>query len=172
MQGDSVGERFELARMSRVILGVTVVLLALPPLLLALAMVSGAPLMAAALLMTGVYAWVWLRFRPTAFVVGPDALDVIWPLKRRSLPRATIADVQLIDRDELRRRIGFAIRVGAGGLWGGFGSLWTRRRGVIQMYVSREDGLVWIERTNGSPWLITPHDPEAFVHALGRPVHR
>jgi hypothetical protein len=59
-----------------------------------------------------------------------------------------------------------AFFVGAGGLWGGFGWLWTERRGIAQMYVSRTEGLVWIERRGGRPWLITPEEPEAFVRAL------
>jgi hypothetical protein len=36
------------------------------------------------------------------------------------------------------------------------------------MYVSRTDGLVWIERAGGRPWLVTPEEPEAFVRALVR----
>jgi hypothetical protein len=115
------------------------------------------------MLMAAVYAWVWLRFRPQAFVVRPDALEVIWPLKRELVPFATMSDIQLIDRHELRRRIGFAFRVGAGGLWGGFGWLWTARRGVIRMYISRVDRFVWIECGGDRPWLITPERPEVFV---------
>jgi hypothetical protein len=160
------GERFELARMSGVIQVLTVGLLALPPLLLLFAIASGWPLAVVAALMAGVYAWVWLRFRPTAFVVRPDALEVIWPLRQRRVPRAAISAVQLIDRQELRRRIGFAIRVGAGGLWGGFGLLWTQRRGVVRMYISRVDRFVWMELRDGAPWLITPDRPDAFVHAM------
>jgi hypothetical protein len=30
--------------------------------------------------------------------------------------------------------VGWSMRVGAGGLWGGFGWLWTERRGIVQMY--------------------------------------
>jgi hypothetical protein len=160
------GERFELARMSGVIQVLTVGLLALPPVLLLVALMTERPLAAAAVLMAGVYAWVWLRFRPTAFVVRQDALDVIWPLRQRRLPRAAISDVQLIDRRELKRRIGLAVRVGAGGLWGGFGSLWTQRRGVVKMYISRVDRFVWIELSDGPPWLITPNRPDAFVRAM------
>jgi len=36
----------------------------------------------------------------------------------------------------------------------------------VQIYVSRADGLVGIERVGGRPWLITPEHPEAFVRAL------
>lgn len=32
-------------------------------------------------------------------------------------------------------------------------------------YISRTDGLVWIEQVSGRPWLITPERPEEFVRA-------
>jgi hypothetical protein len=91
---------------------------------------------------------------------------VIWPLKRREIPREDISNVRLIHGQELRREIGWGLRVGAGGLWGGFGWLWTKRRGIVQMYISCTDRFVWIERANSRPWLITPEQPEAFVRAL------
>ena len=58
------------------------------------------------------------------------------------------------------------MRVGAGGLWGGFGWLWTQRYGMMRMYISRTDGFVWIQNVSDWPWLITPETPEAFVRAL------
>jgi hypothetical protein len=112
---------------------------------------------------------VWTRFRPTTFVVHPHAVEVIWPLKRREIARHEISAVRLIDRPELRRLAGWGARVGAGGLWGGFGWLWTRHRGIVQMYISRIDRFVWIERVGGRPWLITPDEPEAFVRAVAPP---
>jgi hypothetical protein len=118
------------------------------------------------LLLVGIYAWVWLWFRPTLFVVHPGVLEVIWPLRRRQLRRGDISEVRLIDKEELRRKTGWAMRVGAGGLWGGFGWLWTERRGMLRMYVSRTDGFVWIERGDEQPWLITPEHPTAFVRVL------
>ena len=118
------------------------------------------------LFVLAIYAWVWLRFRPTRFVVRPNAIEVIWPLKRRRLPRQEIAGVRLMDGKALRQEVGWGMRVGAGGLWGGFGWLWTGKRGIVQMYISRTDGFVWIERVNERPWLITPEQPEAFVRAF------
>jgi hypothetical protein len=114
-----------------------------------------------------IFAWVWLRFRPTTFLVHPDSVEVIWPLKRRTVSRSTIESCRILDGAELKREVGFAARVGAGGLWGGFGWLWTQRRGVVQMYVSRTDSLVWIERGGERPWLVTPERPEEFLRALG-----
>jgi len=58
------------------------------------------------------------------------------------------------------------MRVGAGGLWGAFGWLWTTKRGTVQMYISRTDNFVWIERRSERPWLITPERPEQFVAAM------
>lgn len=157
---------FALARMSRLILVLTAGLLALPIVLLANVASGKRALAAPALVVVAVYAWVWLRFRPSRFVVRPDVLEVVWPLKRRRIPRRDISDLRLLDGEGLRREIGWGLRVGAGGLWGGFGWLWTRRRGIVQMYVSRTEGFVWIERTSGRPWLVTPERPEAFVRAL------
>lgn len=159
---------FRLAPMSSLILGLTLGLLALPVVFLTTATLWRAPLLIPAGLLAALYAWVWLRFRPTRFVVSAEALDVVWPLRRRTLPRGGITAVRLVDPQALRREVGWCMRIGAGGLWGGFGWLWTRRRGIVQMYVSRTEGLVWIERAGSRPWLITPERPEAFVRALSR----
>lgn len=114
------------------------------------------------------YAWIWLRFRPSQFIVHRGGLDVHWPLKRVGIPRADISSVRVIDRQDLEKEIGWGVRVGAGGLWGGFGWLWSKRRGIVQMYVSRTDDFVWIERAGDRPWLITPEQPEDFVRVLSR----
>lgn len=161
--------RFALAPMGPLIRGITIVVLALPVGLALVATASGArPLGGVALVVAALYGWVWTRFRPTAFVVHPHALEVVWPLKRVEIGRHEIVAVRLIDRTELEREVGWGLRVGAGGLWGAFGWLWTARRGIVQMYVSRLDGFVWIERRAERPWLITPDDPDAFVRALAR----
>jgi len=148
--------------------GLTLFLLALPVVFLASALFGKSLLVGPGLILVVIYFWVWLRFRPTMFVVHPDVIEIIWPLKRRKIQRAAISAVRLVNKQELRRETGSCMRVGAGGLWGGFGWLWTERRGIVQMYVSRTDGLVWIECVGGRPWLITPEQPDAFVRALSR----
>lgn len=145
---------------------ITLVMAALPVAFLVAGTIGPRPLWGPALLLVIIYGWVWTRFRPTAFVVHAGTLEVVWPLKRRHIRRDQISAVCLIDRQELRRRVGWGMRVGAGGLWGGFGWLWTSRRGIVQMYVSRLDRFVWIERGTERPWLITPDQPEAFLDAL------
>lgn len=157
---------FGLARMCPFMLRLTLAMAAVPLAFLIAAALGPRPLWGPALLLILIYGWVWTRFRPTAFVVHAHALEVIWPLKRRQIRRDQISAVRLIDRHELRRQVGWGMRVGAGGLGGGFGWLWTSRRGIVQMYVSRLDRFVWIERGNERPWLITPDQPEAFVGAL------
>ena len=161
-------KRFRLAPMSPLILVVTCILLALPAAFFLGSRFGARFLSIPALVLIAVYAWVWLRFRPTRFVVHPRALEVIWPLKRREVSRDDISNVRLLDGYELRKEVGWGLRVGAGGLWGGFGWLWTQRRGIVQMYVSRTDRFVWIEPAAGRPWVITPEEPEAFVRALLR----
>ena len=159
---------FRLARMSPLILASTLFFLALPPALLVGVLFGRHQLGAAVLLVLAIDVWVWLRFRPSRFTVNGGGLEVIWPLKRRDITRESIVSARVIDRQELKREIGWGMRVGAGGIWGGFGWLWTMRRGVVQMYISRTDRCVWIERTDGRPWLVTPEQPEEFVRALSR----
>ncbi len=157
---------FRLARMSPLILAITLVLLALP-LAFSVGMLFGSQLLfIPAMFVVAIYAWVWFRFRPSKFVVHQRVLEVIWPLKRCEISRQDISSVRLIDGQELQNEIGWGLRVGAGGLWGGFGWLWTKRRGIVQMYISRTDRYVWIERAGGRPWLVTPERPEDFVRAL------
>ena len=157
---------FRLAPMSPSILVLTVVLLALPLAFLGLAALLTPLLLGPAVFILAIYAWIWLRYRPTAFVVHPRALEVTWPLRRREIPCDDISAVRVIDRQTLRREAGWGVRVGAGGFFGGFGYLWTTNRGLVRMYVSRTDRFVWIERKSDRPWLITPDQPDAFVRAM------
>ncbi|MDX1376739.1 MAG: PH domain-containing protein [Burkholderiales bacterium] len=153
--------------MSRFIRALTIALFALPVIFIASGLAGRAPLLAPGVLLAVAYLWVWLRMRPSRFVVHANAIEVIWPLRRRRVARASIQAARVIDTAELRSMVGACARVGAGGLWGGFGWLWTQHRGIVQMYVSRSDGMVWIERGAERPWLVTPESPEAFVRALG-----
>ncbi len=162
----NVVKTFRLAPMSPLILLLTCALLALPLIFVVLAAFSEHLFIVPALFAVAIYCWIWLRFRPTRFAVHSDVLEVTWPLRRRHLSRKDIVSVRLMAWQELRSEAGWCVRVGAGGLWGGFGWLWTQRRGIVQMYISRTDRFVWIERINNRPWLITPEQPEAFVQAL------
>ena len=165
---------FQLAPMSRLFRALTLMVLLLPIVFFVIAAFGIGTLAIPAAAMVILYAWVWLRFRPSRFVVHAQALEVIWPLKRRRLLRKDIVGVRQIDMGTLRAETGWVTRVGVGGLWGTFGWLWTERKGIIQVYVTRSDGLVWLDCKDARPWLITPETPDAFVQALesGEPVAR
>ncbi len=157
--------QFRLAPMSPAILLMTLVALAAPVVFTALSLVTNRWFAVPAMCAAAIYTWIWVRFRPAIFVVDEAGIEVIWPLKRRTIPRESITSATLIDRREMRSKLGWGMRVGAGGVWGGFGWVWTTRRGIVQMYISRLDGFVWIE-TSARPWLITPEQPEEFVRAV------
>ncbi|WP_170265795.1 PH domain-containing protein [Thiohalocapsa marina] len=157
---------YRLAPMTLDVLVLTVILLLIPVAIQVWVLVVSLSLLVPLLFIYGIYAWDWLRFRPSRFVIDEDALEVVWPLKRRRIRRADIEDVRLTDRRALRRELGWGFRVGAGGLGGAFGWLWTQRRGPVQMYVSRNRDLVWIEMGDARPWLITPERPGEFIQRL------
>src|SRR5262245_52997870 len=157
---------FLLAPMSRLFRTLTLMVLLLPIVFFVIAAFGVTMLVIPAAAVIVLYGWVWLRFRPSRFVVHAEGLEVIWPLKRRWLLRKDLAGVREIDMERLREETGWVARVGVGGLWGAFGWLWTERKGIIQMYVTRPDGLVWLDCKDARPWLITPENPDAFVLAL------
>ena len=157
---------FPLAPMSRDIRILTMICLAIPAGMTIGAVLGTRALIIPAILCVLIYGWVWLLFRPTMFVLHPDFIEIIWPLKRRRIARESIVAVRMLDAKELKREVGWCMRVGAGGLGGGFGWLWTQRRGIVQMYLSRTDHLVWLERGSERPWLISPERPEEFIHEL------
>jgi hypothetical protein len=159
---------FELAPMSGLIRALTVFLLALPAVLALAGVAAGQPLplLAVAALMVLTYGAVWVWWRPSAFEVSDTAFDIVFPGRRKSIPRRAIVAVRPFSVRSVRSELGFPLRIGVGGLWGGFGWLWTTRRGLVEFYVSRTDGLVFIERRGAYPLLITPADSEALLRAL------
>jgi hypothetical protein len=58
------------------------------------------------------------------------------------------------------------MRIGAGGLWGGFGLLKTERE-TFSMWISRTDELVIVRLRGARSLLVTPEDPRRFVASLG-----
>jgi hypothetical protein len=162
---------YRLAPMSAVMWVVTVALLAIP------VVVAVAGLLVVGLALAVLYLWVWLWMRPRHFVIDEDAIEIVWPLRSRRIQGAELCSARTITAREFRREHGLAVRIGVGGLWGGFGLLWTRPK-TFDMYVSRGDGLVILERDRARPLLITPERPEEFVRAApgpsqdGKPVAR
>ncbi len=146
--------------MSPLLLVMTLVLWAIPPVFMIVP--YGRPL---AIGMIAMYALVWLVGRPTRFEISPDSLSIVWPLRRRVIPRADISGVRYLSRAALKEEVGYAMRFGVGGLWGGFGRAWTGK-GTMELWISRQDWCVLVERRSGMPLILTPERPEAFTHAL------
>jgi len=111
------------------------------------------------------YAFIWLWLRPTRFIVSAAGLRILWPLRFAHVLAADIRDVRRMGVEEFRREYGYGMRVGAGGLWGGFGLLVTGKE-TLAIYVSRVDDLVLVRRGSDRPLLLTPEDPERFVREL------
>jgi hypothetical protein len=104
--------------------------------------------------------------RPARFEISSDALSIVWPIRRREIARASIGGVQIVTSRELRAECGLLLRVGVGGLWGGFGRLWSSKGIHLDFYVSRTKPLVLVRLRQGRHLLITPEQPERFVDAL------
>jgi hypothetical protein len=108
----------------------------------------------------------WFAARPTRFEITRDALLVVFPAWTRTIRIGDGLVVRSLDLKQFRDDFGTALRIGVGGLWGGFGWLWTSQRGLIEFYISRTDGFVLVERSQGRPLLITPDNPAMMVEAL------
>ncbi len=160
-------QRFPLAEMSGLILWLTILVLPLPLLMFWIAWRSDlAPAgWLSAVFMTLIYLFVWLYMRPSHFEISQSSLDVVWPVRRFSLPRSEIENVELLSGAEFRERYGYGMRIGAGGLWGGFGLLKTKSV-TFRFYISRMEGYVIVWPRTGRPLLITPAEPQSFVRAL------
>lgn len=117
--------------------------------------------------MAALYAVVWLFFRPTRFDLDGAALRIVWPLRQRAIARGDIEGARVLTGADFRREHGYGMRIGAGGLWGGFGLLKTGKT-TFSMWISRTDWLVVVDVRGERPLLLTPEDPERFVAALVR----
>lgn len=114
---------------------------------------------------TLVYLGVWFLGRPSSFLAEGGALTLQWPAYSRRFDLRELDEVEVLDMRAFRDRVGFALRVGAGGLWGVFGWLSTGQ-GWVRTFISRQDGLLLLRFSQGSPLLISPAEPERFAQAL------
>lgn len=116
--------------MSPLIRGLTIGLLFLPVVLVGVALLQqNGGLVGVALLLVLLYAGVWLGWRPVCCQVTARELAIVFPVWQRLIPLTTITNIRLLGQHEFQIRCGSALRVGVGGLWGGFGGLWTSRAG-------------------------------------------
>jgi len=129
--------------------------------------IVGFILLSTAAFITLLYASVWLAFRPSRFELDREALRIVWPVRARVIERANIKGARLVTAKDFRTEYGLGMRIGAGGLWGGFGLLKTGRE-TFSLWISRTDRFVIVELRNDRPLLLTPEDPERFVAAIAK----
>ena len=158
---------FALARMDLLMRSMTAGLLLLPAFFAYASLTSpdpeGAALAGVGAFVVAIYGSVYFWWRPRGFAVEEGALTLVFPIRSKRIEG--VIKAERIDRDELKRRYGWQARVGAGGLWGGFGWLYSSR-GWMEFYISRMDGYVLLTRREGLPVLISPERPDALIAAV------
>lgn len=168
---DSETRRFELAPMSTLFRVLTLVFVPVPFFMLAAGLHYGrvlAVLAPTAGFMLLIYGFVYFYMRPTRFVLDAHELTIVFPLRKISIARTAVSRAEVLGWKAFVSRYPRPIRVGAGGLWGGFGALLTRS-GKVQFYISRQERMVLLELDGRNPLLITPDNPAALVAALRQP---
>jgi hypothetical protein len=126
-----------------------------------------APIAGVAAFILFLYATVWFWWRPGRFEITDDKLFLKFPTRTKAVRRDAITSCRLIQQKDLKEQFGRTYRVGAGGLWGGFGWLRTSKNSWIEFYISRQSDYVLVERTEEIPLLITPVNPVEFVREMG-----
>lgn len=165
--------KFPLAPMDGLMRSVTTLLLPLPLILMAAGRMLPGPkpppvqflLGGAGAVMIAIYVLIWLAGRPSEFDVSPAGLKVKWPIREVVVPPTEITGARRLTKEQFRAEFGYGMRIGAGGLWGGFGFVKTAKA-TMHLYCSRTDEFVLVE-TKGLWWLITPEDPAKFVALIG-----
>jgi len=167
-----MGYAFPLAPMSAETLAVTLLLGSLPlvGVMAAFFVPRGGIVLLAALGFLVIGGGIWCLWRPTAFVIrDDDRLELRFPVRRQWRELHPQRQVRQLSLREFQQEVGWVVRVGASGFGGGFGWLWTQRRGWVECYLSRTDGLVLLEQPGSRPLLISPAQPERFVALLSAP---
>ncbi len=159
---------FALAPMAGAVRVLTWLMIPLPIFIVVVGVVAGSPRGAVpvAVFVALVWVFIWVWYRPTELVVAPDGLEIRWPMRRRKIPAGDLEGAERISGEDLKRDRGLLLRVGAGGIWGGFGMLWSSRGRHLDFYVSRTDGFVLVQRRTRRPLLVTPERPDEFVTAV------
>lgn len=161
---------FPVARMSPVILGLTLLLLPLPALFLWIGCFGRGPqgpvMLGTGVFIAAIYGWIWALMRPARYELGPSELVLASPLRRIRIPRHDLAGAQIYDLPGFRAEFGNMIRVGAGGLFGTFGWLWNRKSGRMDCYVTNLGPWVVVRRRTGRAIILSPADPESFAAAI------
>jgi hypothetical protein len=114
-----------------------------------------------AILLVIIYVITYL-YHPKNYFVGKDELVITRAAGKIVIPKKTIQEVSVIDRDLLS---GSMRTFGVGGLFGNFGKFTNSTFGVMTWYVRRMDQLILIT-TDSERILVSPDDMDGFIAAL------
>jgi hypothetical protein len=159
-------QSFALAPMSRMIRILTIILLGIPIVLILAPLRDprAFPIVFVGICVALLYGVIWFLMRPSAFVIRPEGVEIVWPLRRRVIPKGNIVGVELVSPEDLRHEFGLLLRFGAGGLWGGFGLALSTQGKHLGLLVSRHrDGFVLLRCEGIRSILLTPSRPSDFV---------
>ena len=155
--------------MSAVFVIMSGLVLALPIIFLVIGLTN--PLLRTTFVATAIFvtigsAGVWLFYKPKALVLTEGELVIRFPLRELAMRRADIVRARVLTRKDIRDSLGFAMRVGVGGLFGVFGLLWTQKLGWVGIYATTMEPWLLVTRRRGRPLLLSPRDPHALARAL------
>jgi hypothetical protein len=111
---------------------------------------------------------VWLFYKPKALDLSKGELVIRFSMRELPFSRDEIVRAEVLTKAQLRTKLGYALRVGVGGLFGVFGLLWTQKLGWVSVYVTTLEPWLLVTRKRGRPLLLSPRDPEAVARLLGR----
>lgn len=159
---------FPLARMDTVLYRMTAAFIAVPILLVVVALALGLTvLLVVAGFIGAILLLVWCWFRPTCFELRPGSVRIVWPARSAEFSLDNIDRVERYTKDRFLAEFGRGMRIGAGGVWGGFGLLRTKKGETLRFYISRIDEYVILRMKAGYDLMITPEQPDEFVRMLG-----
>lgn len=106
---------------------------------------------------------VFSQYGITGYRIAPDAIMVVRRRGGIRIPSESIQAVTLLETDALHgtRRV-----YGTGWVFGNSGVLSGPRWERVQVYITRKESLVLIERSNDIPVMLSPDKPRAFIHAF------
>lgn len=163
---------FPLAPMSPVIRGLTIALLLLPVFIGLFGVISRKWfLIIIFFFFLILYSFVWLWCRPSEFVVTSNQLKIVFPAWTRKIPIQDLYNIRILSKENFQQEYGFSVRIGVGGLWGGFGWLWTQKQGFLEFYVSQTANFVLIKRYHGNNLLLTPSKMEEMGEIIQKKIN-
>ncbi len=94
-------------------------------------------------------------YRPQYYILNTDGLQIKRTINSRTIAYSEIAEIRLLEKEELR---GIIRTFGVGGLFGYFGRFRSGKLGVMNFYTTQGNNKTLIVLKNGEKVVITPDD--------------